>query len=115
MKQNDQIISIPSSPASTSTSSASPESPVHNDKKENKMLLKLDNSDQSKKTNRYLKKRLRSCREKTLESEICKTIQKFFSSCMSDDNCRRIIAIVIMILAVIGLFHIIKNIIINFF
>lgn len=109
MVQNDQIISIPSSPASTSTSSASTDSSVANNEttKDKKLLLK---SNDSNKTKRYLRERARSCRQKTLESEICRTIQKYTTSCLSDDRCRRIIAIAIMILAIIGLYHIIVTI-----
>lgn len=66
------------------------------------MLLARDISKKKK----FLKDKVKSCKEKTLESEICRTINGYVSSCLSDDRCRRVIAIIIMLLAVVGLVHI---------
>lgn len=103
MSKNDEIISIPFSPPSSgspaSSSSVAPSSPEASEET-NKPLVKGSNR------RRYLREKLGKCKDKTLESELCRTINKYVTKCLSDDKCRRITAITIMILAVIGVYHI---------
>lgn len=109
MAKTDQIISIPSSPSSssdissvgiTSSASSSPSPPPTD-------YTAIQNKTTKSPRNRQnLKDKLKRCKDKTLESELCLTMNRFLSSMLSDDQCRRVIAITIMILAVIGLYHI---------
>lgn len=102
MSRKEQVISIPSSPASSVSLSPepSPRSPIT--PRETRSLL----ASEASKQRTYLKERFRTCREKTLESELCRTINQYLRSGLSDDRCRRITAIVILVLAVIGLYHV---------
>lgn len=110
-RDTDEIISIPESPARTTspTTSASPVSPSSDSQSSIELLDWRDQKNLAK-THKKLKERFRNCRDKTLESELCRTINKFLNNCMSDDQYRRVIAIAIIILAIIGFTHILASI-----
>jgi hypothetical protein len=118
MSKNDEVIPIPESPAGATTTptftdietpgTSAPSSAASNSDaplRRNLIEKQPDQRDKNK-----LSKRLKRCRDKTLESELCRTINKYAKSLMSDDQCRRSTAIVILILAVIGVYHILRAI-----
>lgn len=111
MARKEEIISIPSSPASTNTE-PSPSSVASSTETEYPSSPKADRTERKLKNLQklHIHDRLKKCRDKTLESEICRTMSRFMRNCMSDDQSRRFIAIAIMILAVIGLYHVLISI-----
>lgn len=109
----NEIIPIPSPSPAASTASQSPSSapqytsdPTTTDDEVQPLNVKSIS-----RKRRYLKERIKSCKDRTLESKLCRSINKFFKSCLSDDKLRRFTAIAIMVLAVIGLYHVIITII----
>lgn len=121
VKMSDEIITIPHSPnASGKTASPNsgllgqlPATPTPSETSSGSSVDLLTNNDTIKQITsnlkdrrRHIEKRMKSCREKTLESEICRTINKYVTRMMSDDNCRRITALVIIVFAIIGLWHV---------
>jgi len=104
MSKDGPIITLSGSPASSVPSSASQSSAfsvtpeyIRDDRK----LLGGNPEDW-----RHQNKWARSCKERTLDSELCRLINKYMSSMLSDDKCRRMTAIAIMVLAVFGLYHV---------
>lgn len=120
MSKKDAIISIPDSPTGATTTATTPtisdietpprspaSSAASNSPASDAPLQRDPPKRQSgHKDTRDLSNRLKRCRDKTLESELCRTINKYARRLMSDDQCRRATAIAIIIFAVIGLYHV---------
>lgn len=109
-----EVISMPASPSSVS-SNASTTTDVSTGSTDSlltdkpKDLIKLSKSLSKKR--RYLTEKVRECRDNTMECTVCKTINKYLKILLSDENCRRITAVAILLFAIIGFYHVLKSII----
>lgn len=113
MVKTDEIIAIPRSPtASTSSERSAPPTSASSDSdlSDGPLESLRDKRSLLRQQSRQIQDRFKRCREKTLESELCRTISRSLRSCMSDDQSRRVIAIAIIILACIGLWHVLTAI-----